>query len=618
MYSQKNGILYINGEPKIALGTSYYPSFHKKKYPVPPEGDRVGEMKKDIKAMRDFGLHQVRIAALCNFSLNENDEIVFEGDFIDSMIKEIAKYDMTSSVRLQGYVTNVRGNKDYLMINHKGEPMQGDWAAFITASLFHEGINRDTDEVTAILSRHYKEMPGVISIQTYNEPHYPFNGVFDYHPDTVAAYKKWLSENGLEVKEPPREKPKAGEDKSDWINWRIFSMRAMSNFLNSAADIAKRESGLEGYTCATSAPAAFSMMEGGISYFDLAEGMDLLGITKYANTEGTDYYAVSYVNDLAESAAATFGKHAWTIEADARVKMTGRKSRQNVYSTLGAGHKGINFYEWRGDYPDEGTPRPDNCGIIHNYGRKSRHYDDTKAMVDFVNKYSTLFAKTEKHRDGFGLLYSEHAFAYSNADSTCSENIAQRDILTAYKNARKLGFCVDMTRAEDLKANPLNIKVLVVPYEREMLSADEMKAIEEFAKADGHRVYMKRTNAAFSLYAPDGFWELLREVKDVATDRFESNYEIEDIMDETGITPLVKCSSTRVHAATLDGEGYKLVTVVNGSAAELAAKNVVFEFSDVPKSARLLTPEREEDIEISDGKITVPEIDDGCVIHLIY
>ena len=47
MYEIKDGILVKDGKKIFALGESYYPSFHEGKYPVPPDGDRIGEMKKD-------------------------------------------------------------------------------------------------------------------------------------------------------------------------------------------------------------------------------------------------------------------------------------------------------------------------------------------------------------------------------------------------------------------------------------------------------------------------------------------------------------------------------------------------------------------------------------------
>ena len=47
MYRIKRGRLFCDEKEVFALGQSYYPSFHTAKYPVPPEGDRIGEMKKD-------------------------------------------------------------------------------------------------------------------------------------------------------------------------------------------------------------------------------------------------------------------------------------------------------------------------------------------------------------------------------------------------------------------------------------------------------------------------------------------------------------------------------------------------------------------------------------------
>ncbi len=615
MYQQKNGILYKDGEPRIMLGTSYYPSFHKSKYPVPPDGDRLGEMVKDVHAMQAFGLNQVRLAALGELSLGEDGRVLYDGSFIDRTVAEIAEVGMTSSLRLQGYVTNLRGNRDYLMINHLGEPMEGHWAAFMTASLFHEGINRDTDDATAALASHFAAMPGVLSLQTYNEPHYPFNGVFDYHPDTIRAYRAWCAEEGLPVADPPRRRPLPGEDDGDWITWRLFSMRAMGDYLTNAARLAKTVSGLEGYTCATSNLLTPTVMDGGVSYFDLAEGMDVLGITTYVHVEGADYYAATYIYDLAESAAATFGRHAWTVEADARVNMPGRKCREYVYAILGAGHKGINFYEWRGDYPGEGTPRPDNCGILHNDGRHACHYDDTREMVAFVNRHSSLFAAAERHREGLGILWSAHALAKADAARGEGHNAAVDESVFAYREARRLGFSVDFARAEDLSRNPLGIRVLLIPHRLEMLSPGELREIAAFVQSGG-RVYHKRNNVCFSGYTVGGYWEFGREVKEIATSHFASNYEIADIAEENGLAPFAVCDMPSVHAATLEGEGYYIVTLVNSSAVQAPAENVRLKLRGSFRRAEWLTSEGTEPCRMENGEIVIPMLDAGAAVWL--
>lgn len=618
MFTQKNGIFYQDGEPKLMIGTSYYPSFHKDKYPVPPEGDRIGVMREDMEHMSRFGFNQVRIAALGEISLDEDGNVVTDTAFVDEAVREAAKQGMTSSVRIQGYVTNLRGNTDYLMVNEKGEPMDGYWSAFITASLFHEGINRDTDDATKAIARHFASFPGVLSFQAYNEPHYPYNGIFDYHPKAIEAYKKWLSEKGLPESEPPRRRPHADESSEDWIRWRLFSMRAMSKFLCHSARLSSEVSGLENYTCATSSASSVKMMNGGLSYFDISEGMDVMGITTYVHFEGSDYYSACYVLDLAESAAATFGKHAWTVEADARTRMPGRKLHESVYAMVGAGHKGINFYEWKGDYPVEGSPNPDNCGFLFHDGKKAGHYETSRQMVQFLLRHSTEIAKMEKHRDGFGILYSEYAIAAADAHNELDVNLAMRDSIECYRDARKLGFCVDFTRACDLEKNPLKVKLLVVPFPLEYLSDEEKIMITRFNEIQGNAVYYKRTSCTFGAYGIGGFWRLDKPLGNMTRDRFDANPELYEVADEFGIAPYAKVSDVRLHPAVIEGEGRKIVTLVNSDTLRRDVSGACLTLGEKPKKATFMTPYDEIVCEIKEKTVFLPTVSAGGMVFLEY
>ena len=84
-YEMKKGILYKDGVAKLAIGSSYYPSFHKAKFQVPPEGDRIGEMEKDLKLMQDYGFNFLRTAAIGELGLGENNAVTIQTDFIDAM-----------------------------------------------------------------------------------------------------------------------------------------------------------------------------------------------------------------------------------------------------------------------------------------------------------------------------------------------------------------------------------------------------------------------------------------------------------------------------------------------------------------------------------------------------
>ena len=149
MYKIKNGLLEKDGEPIYCVGVSYYASYHERKVPVPPEGDRLGEMKKDFKGMADTGFNLVRFAALGDMSYDENGEIVYKGELTDTLIKEAEKAGIATMIRLQGYTSNPSGNTDCLMVDSEGKEMNTDtWLNFIQNSLHHKGILKDNENCT--------------------------------------------------------------------------------------------------------------------------------------------------------------------------------------------------------------------------------------------------------------------------------------------------------------------------------------------------------------------------------------------------------------------------------------------------------------------------------------
>ena len=218
MYSMKNGILYENGRPVFCVGLSYYPSYHERKVPVPEDGDRVGEMKKDLRRMKEAGFNLVRAASIGDVK-RVNGELEIHTEFIERLLDEADQVDIASMMRLQGYSMNLSGYDDFYMINSKGEEMDKTrWYDFLQNSMYHPGILRDNDDGTRALAALYAKHPNLVSFQTYNEPHYPSSGIFDYHPATIAAYRKWLVKKGLMTEEqaqsyePPRTRPGKDED----------------------------------------------------------------------------------------------------------------------------------------------------------------------------------------------------------------------------------------------------------------------------------------------------------------------------------------------------------------------------------------------------------------------
>ena len=95
MYQLKNGILHRANRKIFALGQSYYPSFHPQKHPVPPDQDRVGEMKKDFADMAAAGFELVRLAAVGRVR-RDNGKIVVDFPLPDQLCSEAEKAGLTT------------------------------------------------------------------------------------------------------------------------------------------------------------------------------------------------------------------------------------------------------------------------------------------------------------------------------------------------------------------------------------------------------------------------------------------------------------------------------------------------------------------------------------------
>ncbi len=198
-------------------------------------------------------------------------------------------------------------------------------------------------------------------------------------------------------------------------------MNALSDFLNKTSAFAKEAApAIETYTCYTCVEAGNKPISMGVSYFD--DDMDVLGLTHYINLVGSDIYSALYALDSAASAAEVKGERVWMIEADARVKAPARKIYAQTYMTLGAGFKGICYYAWKGDYPYEGTPIPDNCGFYHYDGTPSLELEEKKKLFPMLNRYSTELVLSERMHSGIALLHSEHGSAYGEAVSNLNAN----------------------------------------------------------------------------------------------------------------------------------------------------------------------------------------------------
>lgn len=619
MYQMQNGLLYRDGRPIFALGQSYYPSYHPQKVPVLETGDRLGEMEKDLRAMKAAGFHLVRMAALGDVTL-DGEDVRVRFDLPDAFCQLCQDLDLAAMIRLQGYSMNLRGFEDAIMIDQDGNEMPFHWGWFLRSSLNHPGILQDNVKGTVASAAHFKGFPSVVSFQIYNEPAYPHIGFYDYHPFTIERYRGWLAENGHAPEDPPHARPAPGEDPAPWVRWRLFSMERMSAFLCEMSRCAK-----EGYaapetlTCHMSTPITPGAAIRGENYFETAAGMDILGITAYLPHRGPAYHVAGLQLALAESAAATFGKHCWLIEYNARTDMPPQEWQRETIAAIGHGIKGILYYQWRADYPFADGPEPEGFGLLMNDGRKTPVFDTAIAMNGVINGLAETIASMEKARCGVGILFSNHANALSDAldnrDILCTQDCHERAVLALrrlYALMSERSIPVDFTRPEDLAENPLGIRTLLIPM-RGGLSGGELDAIDAFV-AGGGRAFVWQDDVL-------GYLPYDRNHKAPPHGYVTDQYDSTTLLDAVGVTPPARVTGAPcADARLLTGDGEALCCIVNYDPLERPIAGAALRLSDArfvrATAYGLDLPQAGLPLEITCGTVSLPAIRYGAFIHL--
>jgi len=617
MWKIKNGILHNNDKPVYGIGLSYYASYRKDKVPVPEDGDRIGEMKKDIPRMKECGFNIVRFAALGEVK-RVDGEIIADTEFIDALMSEADKADIATMLRLQGYTMNLSGWEDCYMLDQNGNQLDRSiWLNFIQNSLHHEGILKDNIDGTEYLAKHYVKYNNLVSFQTYNEPHYPSEQIYDYHPKAIKAYRQYLVEKGVMTKleakgyMPPVHKPYKTSECEAWAQWRMFAKDSLSKFLADAAQVAKSaDEAIASITCMTTCPTTDFNSLRCVDFYDNARDMDIVGITHYVGTNGTDFFRADLDINFAESAAANYGKHCWLVEYDARTDIPDRKLNEETYMALGCGIKGIMYYQWRGDCPMPTSPEANGFGFLNYDGTQADNFENGMKMVEFLNRMSDKLVGAEKLRTNVGILYSNHAVFMADTaavkNEETSRNKKQRNstiqsTLWTYEQLKRDGITADIVVPEVLAHNHLHTNLLFVP-DYDLLSEEEKEQVKHFQN-NGGKVFIK------DIF---GFREL-----DVKISKYTFRLSVKDILDECEVTPFVEViGSPYIMTNVLKGNDYHIVSINNIRTSDKPIDGVSLKLHIPGSKAVFMTPESDIELKIENGIVHLPTITDGGMLYI--
>ena len=608
-YCLKNGILYIDGKAVFGIGSHYYPSYHPKKVPVPENGDRFGEMKRDFADMKAARVNIVRTAALGTFS--EKGDVI-NGSFPlgEAIAEELEKNGIALTVRLNGYDNGINEYPDEKMLDENGKPLENCWSQFITNSVCHEGAKNDNARVTRACADFFGKFKNVVGFQIFNEPAFPCDGFYDYNPSAIEEYRKECARAGARNTEPPRRRPFYDEDPEPWIRWRLFNSEKFNDYLNFLAENAKsRKPEAETFTCMTCCPVQIGSSMRGADFFRVAEKMDIVGITLYLDCKGAFYYEHSRVMDYAESAAASFGKHFWLIEYNAKTDMSARDFEVETYAAIGSGVKGIMYYQWRGDYVFGDSPEPNGFGMVYNDRAPTAKYSSALKMHDLLYRAGGKIVCKERVKQGVGILHSEHANAYY--DAICNGGIKRAwngkeanvfSVMNVYRKFKREFVSLCAVRASELDKLPFKLGALIVPAENG-LSEEEKADVSLFEKRGGKVFYYDEYLDSFK---PSDF-----------CGRWLEAYEIVDRYGEK----IASADDKKVDLKFLADENEYAISVVDFSEEEREISDLEIEIHAFVKGEKCLfmSGEKDEWLQIKRGErvtVTIPELKNGGVLFI--
>lgn len=608
-YCLKNGILYIDGKAVFGIGSHYYPSYHPKKVPVPENGDRFGEMKRDFADMKAARVNIVRTAALGTFS--EKGDVI-NGSFPlgEAIAEELEKNGIALTVRLNGYDNGINEYPDEKMLDENDKPLENCWSQFITNSVCHEGAKNDNARVTRACADFFGRFKNVVGFQIFNEPAFPCDGFYDYNPSAIEEYRKECARAGARNTEPPRRRPFYDEDPEPWIRWRLFNSEKFNDYLNFLAENAKsRKPEAETFTCMTCCPVQIGSSMRGADFFRVAEKMDIVGITLYLDCKGAFYYEHSRVMDYAESAAASFGKHFWLIEYNAKTDMSARDFEVETYAAIGSGVKGIMYYQWRGDYVFGDSPEPNGFGMVYNDRAPTAKYSSALKMHCLLYRAGGKIVCKERVKQGIGILHSEHANAYY--DAICNGGIKRAwdgkeanvfSVMNVYRKFKREFVSLCAVRASELDKLPFKLGALIVPAENG-LSDEEKADVSLFKKRGGEVFYYDEYLDSFK---PSDF-----------CGRWLEAYEIVDRYGEK----IASADDKKVDLKFLADENEYAISVVDFSEEEREISDLEIEIHAFVKGEKCLfmSGEKDEWLQIKRGErvtITIPELKNGGVLFI--
>lgn len=449
----------------------------------------VNDWRIDMRKIRETGFDTIRARIGFDSKLDEVEQfldIVYETD-----LRVI--YGFATFYVPQWFIDR---HPDSLVVDHTGftmcgEPCEHRWPR---VSLSHPEYRRMRDELLAESAKRFCRHPAVFCWDVHNEPHIGLGQYTDYNQHAIGCFRKLLEQKYSTIEELNRQwgsdfrsfekvapaREPVPDWNSPWGQWRQFCIDTLSEFLNSGAEIIRKNA--PGVEVTYNATSWQHPVIAGLDWWNI-RNMNWPTLSLYADSgqrSPMSYHLVDMLRSIVPD------RPVWITEAAAGPYpaqlpiWTGKNIELETWSGILHGVKGIVLYRWE-------PLLIENEALVNAMVEVDT--DDTerrirtKGTIARIREYEDFIFSAEPVRSRIAIyLPRHHVFEASINDSDLYKSVCGWYGLLGDGGFGQRFIC-------DRLRKGIDAKLLVVPFSQ-ALDDDEWSALTDFAKGGG-RIIME-------------------------------------------------------------------------------------------------------------------------------
>lgn len=479
---------------KFIYAAGYYPLMQKKE-----------DWERDLKLMKKTGITVIRTAELFNtWDRIEPAKGQFEFDFLDEFFNLCEKYDMkillgTGTCSPPYWLHEMY--EEVNIVNNHGEEYPNN-VSYSWACVDHSGYLEEVKRYVTVLVNRYKDHKALYAYQIHNEISLPFmplqaGGVdlYCYNKCSLDHFKEWVESKYKTIENlnyayrwgatntchtsfdqviPPKTKPTSWSSVTRWLDWRLFWMENLVNFIKMQNELIKTMDTKH----LTSTNIFFLKSQDplgvltALDQFEMAKVVDMIGFDLYPGSgnklEKMPEFSSMFL-DMSRSTAECLGKDYWLMETESGPingwvlgpsrNVKGFDLIRNVYEAIGHDAKMTLYQGWR-----EWDFQPLHWGAIVDLdGQETERTIAATKIGAGVSKDGELIKKAKTPKAKVAILMSKENAIVLNGMG--QEDFLMKALRGAYRVFWEMNYKVDFITPEQVENGYVNnYKLVYMPF----------------------------------------------------------------------------------------------------------------------------------------------------------